>query len=160
MTQWFFFWNTNLIMPQLCLTCLRGSPPYMSDKVKTLQLTWKAFHNSRDSPWSEPSFSPLSCLLMLFPCTTWSNLTVLLAVPQMCQGPHYQVLRHALSQLAISNFSFFVLKTQFRYNLLYKDFAELSRWRFLSSVQPLYPEENLNIADHLLYVPPMRTEIL
>lgn len=87
-------------------------------------------------------------------------MTVLPEVTRMYQGPYYQVLRHALSQLANSNFSFFVLKTQLRYNLLCKDFTELARQRILSSVQPLYPGENLNITDHLLSVPPNRTEIL
>lgn len=78
----------------------------------------------------------------------------------MYQGPYYEVLCHALSQLANSNFSFFVLKTQFTYNLLCKDVTELARQNIFSSVQPLCPGENLNIADHLLSAPPPRTEIL
>lgn len=97
---------------------------------------------------------------MLLPYTTHSDLTVLPAGPQMYQGPYYEVLRHALSQLANSNFSFFVLKTQFTYNLLCKDVTELARRNILSSEQPLRPGENLNIADHLLSAPPLRTEIL
>lgn len=71
----------------------------------------------------------------------------------MYEGPYYQALHDALFQLANSYFSLFVLKTQFRYNLFCKDFTELTRLRALSSVQPLYPENNLNIADHLLSVP-------
>lgn len=85
---------------------------------------------------------------------------VSLAVSQMYQGPYYQVLRHALFQLANSHFSSFVLKIQYRYNLLCRDFPELARLRILSYVQPLYPENNLNIANPLLSVPPTGTEIL
>lgn len=71
----------------------------------------------------------------------------------MYQGPYYQALRNALFQLANSYFSFFVLKTQFRYNLLCKDVTELTRLRTRSSVQSLYPENNLNIAGHFLVWP-------
>ena len=124
-------------MPHPSLTCLS-----FLEKVKSLQLTCKTLHDLN------PPFLS-SALLMPFPCTTCSNSTELLVVPQMYQGPYYQALHNALFQLANSSL-FFVLKIQFRHNLLCKDFTELTRLRTLSSVQSLYPENNLNIVGHFL----------